>query len=159
MKVKAEDLPEKIKKVLAEEKVMKKELDEVHAMREKAESQKMLAGVTEIGDLKFVSSLAHVKDMDELRDMADKIADRLENCVIVLATANDEGKVNLVVKADKKAVASGIHSGKIVKEISKLIGGGGGGRPDMAQAGGKNPDGLPKMFEAAEKLVREVVGK
>ena len=53
----------------------------------------------------------------------------------------------------------GVHAGKIVKEISKLIGGGGGGRPDMAQAGGKNPDGLPKMFETAEKLVREIAEK
>lgn len=155
LKVRSEDLPSRIEKILNEDREMKKQLDEVHALREKAEAQKILAGIKEIGGLKFVSGLAHAKNLEELRDMADKAIDKLENGVVVLAAVND-GKVSLVVKADKKAVAAGVHAGKIVKEISKLVGGGGGGRPDMAQAGGKNPDGIPQMFEAAEKLLTSI---
>ena len=95
------------------------------------------------------------KTPDDLRNTADFLIDRLDGGVIVLAAIND-GKVSLVVKADKKALAAGVHAGKIVKEISKLVGGGGGGRPDMAQAGGKNPDGIPQMFDAAKKILENL---
>ena len=90
-----------------------------------------------------------------MRKTADFLIEKLENGVIVLAAVND-GKVSLIVKADKKAVAAGVHAGKIVKEIAKLVGGGGGGRPDMAQAGGKNPEGIPKMFEAAKNILANI---
>ena len=152
LKVRAEDLPTQIEKISAENKNMKKQLEEVHALKEKAEANKLLMAAKEIGELKYLSGVAQAKNMDELRDIADFLIGKLEKGLLVLAAVND-GKVNLVVKADKKAVALGVHAGKIVKEISKIIGGGGGGRPDMAQAGGKNPDALPKMFEAAEEFV------
>lgn len=156
LKVRAEDLPAQIEKIIAEDKAMKKQLEEVHAMKEKAEAQKLLAGVQEIGELKLLTGIAQVKNMDELREIADFLIDKVDGGILILAAVNDE-KVSLVVKADKKAVSLGVHSGKIVKEISKIIGGGGGGRPDMAQAGGKNPEALPKLFEAAEKFVRNLL--
>ena len=152
LKVRAEDLPAQIEKILAEDKSMRKQLDEVHKLREKAEAQKLLVGVEEIGALKYLKGVVQAKTPDDLRNMADFLIDKLDGGILVLAAVND-GKVSLVVKADKKAVAAGIHAGKIVKEISKLVGGGGGGRPDMAQAGGKNPEGIPKMFEAARKFL------
>ncbi|MBQ7630782.1 MAG: alanine--tRNA ligase, partial [Selenomonadaceae bacterium] len=158
LKVRADDLPAQVEKILAEEKLMKKQLDEVHAVKERAETQKLLMGVEEIGALKFLSGVGKARDMDELRNGADFLLDKLDTGVVVLAAVND-GKVNLVVKADKKAVALGVHAGKIVKEISKLIDGGGGGRPDMAQAGGKNPDGIPKMFDAARNLILDISKK
>ena len=158
LKVRADDIPAQIEKILAEDKNLKKEIAEVHAVKERADAQKLLMGVEEIGKFKFLAGVAHARDMDELRNGADFMLDKLDTGVIVLASVND-GKVNLVVKADKNAVKLGIHAGKIVKEISKLIGGGGGGRPDMAQAGGKNPDGLPKMFDAARTLIVDVSKK
>ena len=158
LKVRADDIPAQIEKILTEDKALKKEIAEVHAVKERADAQKLLMGVEEIGKFKFLAGVAHARDMDELRNGADFMLDKLDTGVIVLASVND-GKVNLVVKADKNAVKLGIHAGKIVKEISKLIGGGGGGRPDMAQAGGKNPDGLPKMFDAARTLIVEVSKK
>ena len=109
----------------------------------------------EIGAFKYLKGVVQAKNPDELRKIADFLIERLENGVIVLAAVND-GKVSLIVKADKKSVAAGVHAGKIVKEIAKLVGGGGGGRPDMAQAGGKNPDGIPKMFDAAKKILSEI---
>ena len=156
LKVRADDVPAQIEKILAEDKELKKKIDEIHALKERAEAKKLLMGVEEIGALKFLSGVAQARDMDELRKNVDFLLDKLDTGVVVLAAVND-GKVNLVVKADKKAVALGIHAGKIVKEISKNIGGGGGGRPDMAQAGGKNPDGIPKMLESARNMIMNIV--
>lgn len=155
LKVRAEDLPAQIEKLVAEDKNMRKQLDEVEKIRERAEAQKLLVGVEEIGALKYLKGVVQAKTPDDLRGMADFLIDKLDGGALVLAAVND-GKVSLVVKADKKAVAAGVHAGKIVKEISKLVGGGGGGRPDMAQAGGKNPEGIPKMFEAAKKILENL---
>ncbi|MBR4643003.1 MAG: alanine--tRNA ligase [Selenomonadaceae bacterium] len=152
LKVRAEDLPAQLEKILAEDKSMRKQLEEAQKIKERAEAQKLLVGVEEIGALKYLKGVVQMKTPDELRGIADFLIDRLEGGVLVLAAVND-GKVSLVVKADKKACAAGVHAGKIVKEISKLINGGGGGRPDMAQAGGKNPEGIPKMFEAAKNIL------
>jgi len=153
--VRAEDLPAQVEKMVAEDKNMRKKLEEVEKIREQAEAQKLLVGVEEIGAFKYLKGVVQAKNPDELRKIADFLIERLENGVIVLAAVND-GKVSLIVKADKKSVAAGVHAGKIVKEIAKLVGGGGGGRPDMAQAGGKNPDGIPKMFDAAKKILSEI---
>jgi len=152
LKVRAEDLPAQVEKILAEDKSMRKQLDELQKIKERAEAQKLLVGVEEVGGLKYLKGVVQTKTPDELRDMADFLVDKLDGGVVVLAAVND-GKVSLVVKADKKAVASGVHAGKIVKEISKFVGGGGGGRADMAQAGGKNPEGIPEMFNAAKNFL------
>ncbi|MBR1647529.1 MAG: alanine--tRNA ligase [Selenomonadaceae bacterium] len=155
LKVRADDLPAQVEKILAEDKTMRKQLAEVQKMRERAEAQKLLVGGEEVNGLKYVKGVVKAKTADDLRNAADFIVDKLDGGVVVLAAVNDD-KVSLVVKADKKAVAAGVHAGKIVKEISKLVGGGGGGRPDMAQAGGKNPEGLPKMFDAAKTILESL---
>ena len=155
LKVRAEDLPAQVEKLISEDKAMRKELDEAHKLKERAEAQKLLVGVEEVGAVKYLKGVVQAKSPDELRGIADFLIDKLDGGALVLAAVND-GKVSLVVKADKKAVAAGVHAGKIVKEISKLVGGGGGGRPDMAQAGGKNPDGIPKMFDAAKKILENL---
>lgn len=154
LKVRADDLPAQVEKILAEDKVMRKQLDEVQAMAGRAEANKLLMAVKEIGDLKFLAGVAKVKGMDELRETADFLIGKMDTGVLILAAVEGK-KVHLVVKADNKAVALGMNAGKITKEISKIIGGGGGGRPDMAQAGGKIPEALPKMFDIAEELVRK----
>ena len=155
LKVRADDLPAQIEKILAEDKTMRKQLEEVQKIKERAEAQKLLVGVEEIGALKYLKGVVQANTPDDLRGMADFLIDKLDGGVLVLAAVND-GKVSLVVKADKKACAAGVHAGKIVKEISKLVGGGGGGRPDMAQAGGKNPEGIPQIFEAAKNILAKI---
>ncbi len=155
LKVRPEDLPAQVEKILADDKTMRKQLEEVQKLKERAEAQKLLVGGEEVGGLKYLKGVVQTKTPDELRGMTDFISDKLDGGVVVLAAVND-GKVSLVVKADKKAVAAGVHAGKIVKEISKLVGGGGGGRPDMAQAGGKNPEGIPQMFDAAKKILTDL---
>ncbi|MBR2215595.1 MAG: alanine--tRNA ligase [Selenomonadaceae bacterium] len=152
LKTKPNDLPNNLTKLLAERKAMQQQIDEIHAMQEKADAQKLLMAVQDIKGVPFVGGKANAADMDELRNIADLTCDKLETGVVVLASVN-EGKVNLVVKAAKGAVARGIHAGKIIKEAAKLVGGGGGGRPEMAQAGGKNPEGLPQAFDKAREVV------
>ena len=71
---------------------------------------------------------------------------------------DNDGKVNLVVKASKDAVKRGIHAGKIIKEAAAVVGGGGGGRPDMAQAGGKKAEALPQAFEKAAAVIEAQLG-
>lgn len=94
--------------------------------------------------------------MEGLRSMADMVRDRLQCGVVVLgAVAND--KVNLVVMATKEAVAKGIHSGNIVKTLASVVGGGGGGRPDMAQAGGKEPNKIDEAFAKVDEVVRSQI--
>ena len=158
LKTAPDNIVPQVDKLLAERKTMQHELAEVQAVREKADAQKLLMAVQEIGDIRLVCGRANAADMEELRHIADITCDKLQNGVVVLATVND-GKVNLVVKADKAAVASGVHAGKIIKETAKEVGGGGGGRPDMAQAGGKLPDKLPQAFETAARVVKEQVNK
>lgn len=155
LKVRAEDLPAQIEKMLAEEKVMRKQIAEDKKARDVLQAQKILLGGIDIGSLKFLQGVVKAETPDDLRNIADFLISPIENGVVVLAAVND-GKVSLVIKADKKAVASGVHAGKIVKQISKFINGGGGGRPDMAQAGGKNPDGLPDMFEAIKEILSKL---
>ena len=101
-------------------------------------------GVTVIAQL-----LADGMDMNTLRGVGDSIKQNKENALIVLAS-KDGGKVNLVAMATKEAVASGAHAGKVLSEVAKLMGGGGGGKPESAQAGGKNPE---KAEEAISKVV------
>ena len=156
LKTNVEALPTQVEKIINESKEMKKQIDKLHAIEEKADAQKLLMGVEEIGGVKFVAGGAKAKDMDELRKLADTICDNLEVGVVLLAAVND-GKVSLVSKADKAAVKLGVHAGNIVKAAAKEVGGGGGGRPDMAQAGGKNPDALSEAFKKAEEVLRSQI--
>ena len=90
--------------------------------------------------------------MNGLRNLSDDLKTKKECCVIVLAST-DGGKVNLIVVADDTAVKNGAHAGNIIKAIAPLVGGGGGGRPNMAQAGGKNPAGIKDALEKAATLL------
>ncbi|HZK57305.1 MAG TPA: alanine--tRNA ligase [Clostridia bacterium] len=94
------------------------------------------------------------QEMDDLRKIGDILKDKLGSGVIILASGND-GKVNFIATATKDILARGMHCGNLIKEVAKVAGGGGGGRPDMAQAGGKNPD----KIEDALSVAREVLEK
>ena len=86
--------------------------------------------------------------MNSLRNLGDDFKIKLGDSVVVLASAKD-GKVNLIAMATDGAVAKGAHAGNIIKAVAGLVGGGGGGRPNMAQAGGKNPDGIEAALAQA----------
>ncbi len=158
LKTHSEDVLQKLDAVLADNKAMKAQLDEFSEMREKADAQKLLMAVIDVKGVKLVTGKTEASDMDGLRHIADMTVEKMEGAsVAVLACVND-GKVSLVAKASKDAVKMGIHAGKIIKEVAPLVGGGGGGRPDMAQAGGKNPDGIHEIGKKVYEVMEGQIG-
>ena len=90
--------------------------------------------------------------MNGLRDLGDQLKAKIGEGVVVLLSEAD-GKVNMVAMATDGAVSKGAHAGNLIKGIAALVGGGGGGRPNMAQAGGKNPAGIPAAVAEAAKVL------
>ena len=157
LKTDADDVPTAAEKLVAENKDMAGKLAEVAAQQEKAQAADLLGGMKEVSGVKIVGGVAKVGSMDELREVADMTLAKLESGVVVLGCVAGD-KVNLVVKASKDVTKKGIHAGKIIKEAAAVVGGGGGGRPDMAQAGGKKPEALPKAFEKAMEVIQAQLG-
>jgi len=113
-----------------------------------------LRAAKEIGGAKLVAAKVEGAGAEDLRALADQLRQRAPSLAVALGSAG-EGRVNLIVALSKDLVARGLHAGKIAGEAAKLVGGGGGGKPDMAQAGGKDPSGLDKAIEIAARLIAE----
>lgn len=112
--------------------------------------------VIEVAGVKLLTLKITNMDMNGLRNLGDQLKDKLGEGVVVLASAA-EGKVNLIATATDGAMAKGAHSGNLIKAIAALVGGGGGGRPNMAQAGGKNPEGIDKALEEAKAALEKQI--
>ena len=110
--------------------------------------------VKEISGVKLLAAELAGVDMNGLRDLGDQMKEKLGDGVVVLASGND-GKVSLMVMATDGAMKKGAHAGNLVKAIAGCVGGGGGGRPNMAQAGGKNPAGIADALKKAEEVLSE----
>ena len=154
LKTNETNLLDKINAVLTENKEMKQELTKVQAARAKADSQKLLMGLEEYNGVNVIIGKVQATNMDELRNSADLICSKYKKAGVVVLGAVIGDKVNFVVKANKDAVARGIHAGKIVKEVAQAAGGNGGGRPDMAQAGAKQAEKLPEAFDKAHQIIQ-----
>ena len=113
--------------------------------------------VKEVKGVKLLATSVKGVDMNGLRDLGDQMKTKLGEGVVVLISELD-GKVNLVTMATDGAMAKGAHAGNLVKAIAPKVGGGGGGRPNMAQAGGKNPAGIADAIAEAEKVLGEQIG-
>ena len=94
------------------------------------------------------------QEMDDLRKIGDILKDKLGSGVITLASSNGS-KVNFIATATKDILAKGVHCGNLIKEVAKIAGGGGGGRPDMAQAGGKDPDKIGDALSATREILEK----
>ena len=116
----------------------------------------VVASAKNIKDINVIAYELKDVDSDTLRDVCEKARDKVQNSVVVLMS-EVSGKVIICAMASKEAVAKGAHCGKIIKEISAILGGGGGGRPDMAQAGGKLPEKIQEAIEEAYKIVGTLV--
>ena len=111
--------------------------------------------VTEVKGVKLLAASVPDVDMNGLRDLGDQLKEKLGSGVVVLASAKD-GKVSLLAMVTNDAMKKGAHAGKLIKEVAAVVGGGGGGRPNMAQAGGKNPE---KIDEAVAKAAEVLEGQ
>jgi alanyl-tRNA synthetase len=106
------------------------------------------------GDITYIAAKVDAMDMNQLRSMADDLKNKLQSIVVVLASVED-GKVHFVAGVTKDLIQKGFHAGKIVKEVATICGGGGGGRPDMAQAGGKRPEKVREALDAVSDLIEK----
>ncbi len=145
------DVASLVKKIEA----MQEELKAAHSENEKLKAKlannslgDIMSQVKEVNGIKVLAAKVPDADMNSLRNLGDQMKDKLGDSTILLASAFD-GKVNLVAMATDAAMAKGAHAGNLIKEVASLVGGGGGGRPNMAQAGGKNPDGMDAAIEKA----------
>ena len=145
-------LSDKIRHLQAENKNLHSELESVKSKMAKEAMGDVSDQVTEVKGVKLIAAKVDDVDMNGLRDLGDQLKEKLGEGVIVLASVAG-GKVSLVAMATDEAVKKGAHAGNLIKGIAGLVGGGGGGRPNMAQAGGKNPDGI----DAAIAKVSEVL--
>ncbi|MCI5586959.1 MAG: alanine--tRNA ligase [Lachnospiraceae bacterium] len=108
--------------------------------------------IKEVKGVKVLAMAVPEVDMNGLRNLGDQMKEKIGEGVVVLASSIG-GKVTLLAMATDEAMKKGAHAGNLIKEIASLVGGGGGGRPNMAQAGGKNPDGIPAAIEKAVEVV------
>ncbi len=149
-KCEPEKLPQRIDDMSAQIKELQAEI----AKMKSASAKDALGEIEaeEIGGTKLVTRKLSGVGMNELRELGDSIKDKIKEGVIVLASDLD-GKVNLVVMATDEAQKNGAHAGNLIKAIAPLVGGGGGGRPNMAQAGGKNPAGIDQALAKVKELL------
>ena len=136
------NLVERLEKLMAEMKELASENESLKSKAAKDALGDVMDQVVEIKGLKLLATSVEGVDMNGLRDLGDQLKDKLGEGVVVIASSN-EGKVNLIAMATDEAQAKGAHAGNLIKAIAAKVGGGGGGRPNMAQAGGKNPAGIP----------------
>ena len=142
------NLLDKIEHLLAEMKALSSENESLKSKAAKEALGDVMDQVVEIKGVKLLATSVSGVDMNGLRDLGDQLKEKLGEGVVVLAS-DCEGKVNLVAMATDGAMSNGAHAGNLIKGIATLVGGGGGGRPNMAQAGGKNPAGIEAAIKEA----------
>ena len=147
-------LTEKLNHLMTEIKDLTSENESLKSKLAKDSLGDVASQVTEIQGIKFLATAVEDVDMKGLRDLGDQLKTQLGEGVVVLASAKD-GKVNLIVMATDQAMKQGAHAGNLIKAIAPCVGGGGGGRPNMAQAGGKNPSGIQEALAKAKEVLTE----
>lgn len=156
VKSKDEQVPEKIEGLQQELKSLQKENESLNAKLSNLEATSILDKVENVNDVPLLAQKVNVKDMNQLRNMVDGLKQKLDTAVILLAAENN-GKVQLAAGVSKDLFEKGLHAGNLIKQAATICGGGGGGRPDMAQAGGKNPAQIEEALESAKKYIAENV--
>ena len=145
-------LVEKIEHLMNELKAVQSENESLKSKAAKEALGDVMDQVVEVKGVKLLSAKVAGVDMNGLRELGDQLKEKMGEGIVVLISEMD-GKVNMIAMATDSAMAKGAHAGNLIKGIAALVGGGGGGRPNMAQAGGKNPAGIDAALKEAVKVV------
>ncbi len=145
-------LLDKIQHMQAEIKALSSENESLKSKAAKDALGDVMNQVVEVKGMKLLATNVDGVDMNGLRDLGDQLKEKLGEGVVVILS-NQDGKVNMIAMATDAAVKAGAHAGNLIKGIAALVGGGGGGRPNMAQAGGKNPAGISAAIAEAAKVL------
>lgn len=154
-KVQAEELPDRITKLQNEIKSTQKQLDAVKGELAIAKSDQLLAQAESVGDFKIIIAQLGEIDAESLKTAAERLLHKLGNGAIVLGSIPEPDKVSLVACFSPEVNKKGVLAGKFVGAIAKICGGGGGGRPNLAQAGGRDPSKLKEALETARTQLIE----
>ena len=157
LKASPADVVKRITALQEEIKTLSKENDKLKAKIAKAAAGDVTSEAEDVNGIKVLVKALSGVDMNGMRDLGDEAKQKLGEAVILYATEND-GKVNLMATATEGAIKKGAHAGNLIKEVASLVGGGGGGRPNMAQAGGKNPAGIPDALKKAKEVIISQIG-
>ena len=157
LKASPDQLLDKLTHTMAQLKELSSENESLKAKLANESLGDVTSDMVSVGEFHIIATAVEGVDMNGLRDLGDQLKAKVSEGIVVIASAND-GKVNLIAMATDGAVKKGAHAGNLIKEIAPLVGGGGGGRPNMAQAGGKNPAGIQAAIEKAKEAAKGQLG-
>lgn len=158
LKTNPDNLTKKLETVLAELKASKSQLEKFKSKMAGSLIDNIIASSEELNGIKLIASKVNDFDNNGLRTLGDQLKAKLNSCVIVLISGKDN-KVNIIVMVTDDVVKKGIHAGNIIKDISNLLGGKGGGRPNMAQAGAKDVEKIDEAIIKAKEIIKEQLNK
>ncbi len=150
------ELEHRLQTLLDENKALHKELEQTKKRLAVLQFEAVMAGAQDVDGVQVLSARIDGVDVDALRELADRFRDKVEAGVVVLATVKNDKPV-LITAVTKNLIPRGVKAGDIVREVAKMVGGGGGGRPDMAQAGGRDASKLPDALDAVPGLVKKAL--
>ena len=154
LQVQAEQLPEQLKRLVETNRALEREISDLKKQNILGALDQLIASAEKVGDSSIIVAEVDAEDAEDLRTLGDSIRDRLDSVAILLGSRSN-GKVLLLSMISKSLTQAGLHAGNAVKNAAKICGGGGGGRPDMAQAGGRLPEKLPEALEESKQLFRK----
>ena len=157
LKTSPSNLLERCEHLMAEMKALQSENESLKSKAAKDALGDVMDQVREVKGVKLLASKVAGVDMNGLRELGDQLKAKLGEGVVVLISEND-GKVNMIAMVTDGAMGQGAHAGNLIKGIAGLVGGGGGGRPNMAQAGGKNPAGIDAAIAECAKVLEGQIG-
>ena len=146
------ELVHRVEAVANENREQQKKLEQVAAQMANAKANDIMSGVKHIGDLNVIVAQMNGSTVDNIRKTGDAIKEKTPMCVCVFA-ANTDGKISFIAMASADAVAKGVHCGKIIKEITAVAGGSGGGKPDSAQGGGRDASKIDNALALVDEIV------
>ncbi|WP_186576495.1 alanine--tRNA ligase [Aquibacillus kalidii] len=152
LKVAEDKVPTRIEALFQEMKDVQREKESLSAKISNLEASSLTDSVKEVNGISILAQQVDVQDANQLRTMVDELKQKLGSGIILLGSVNN-GKVQLIAGVSKDLIEKGFHAGNLIKETAKICGGGGGGRPDMAQAGGKDPEKLSEALKYTETYV------
>ena len=157
LKTTEHDLSKKAESLMEEFKSLQKEIESLKAKAAAEKAGDIMSSIKNCGAVELLAAQLDGSPVDSLKTMADDIKAKVENSVIVFA-ANTDGKITFVAMASKGALEKGVHAGKIIKEVTAICGGSGGGKPDMAQGGGKDASKIEEALAKVEEIVKAQIG-
>lgn len=155
LKCRVADVPARLEALQAELKAAQKKAEELAGEIAKAQVSDVADKVKDVKGVAVLAQKVNADSMDALRNLGDQMRDKVGGVVVLAAAIGD--KVSILTMATKDAVAKGVHAGNVVKAVAKMCGGGGGGRPDMAQAGAKDASKVDEALAAAYGIIEEQI--